>query len=357
MFKKILVIIFLIFLFYLLRVSFSDDITLAQELNLGYDQGPCCYCSGPFGSQCVYKPTNVSTCAVYGASQNIPNCYSVSCDTYQGCPLIQLQPPSTPPLTLILQIPIPGLAQTITIDGDTIGTYISAVYKFFVGALAIIAVVMIMIGGFQWLMAAGSAEKVSQAKETIFGAIIGLVLALTSYLLLYTINPNLVQFKTLIVTYVTPNQLGAGSTLISLQHQLGDGYEFYADLNKYENTWLPQTAAALDRVIDKLQEHDPPITLHIESGSRGLDKQKELYAQNCGSNNSCSNFCPTACNPYNCGKDCSHANAIDVKTSMYSAADYQIVQETLKSEGFCKYPAEDNHFENPKWTGTCSMDY
>jgi len=113
-------------------------------------------------------------------------------------------PPATPPLTLKLQIPIPGLAQTITIDGDTIGTYISAVYKFFVGALAIIAVVMIMIGGFQWLMAAGSAEKVSHAKETIFGAIIGLVLALTSYLLLYTLNPNLVQYQSLIVNDVNP---------------------------------------------------------------------------------------------------------------------------------------------------------
>ncbi len=112
-------------------------------------------------------------------------------------------------IKLKLQIPIPGLAQEITISGDTLGQYISAVYKFFVGALAIIAVVMIMIGGFQWLMAAGSSEKVSRAKETISGAIFGLILALTSYSLLYTINPNLVQFSSLTVEPITTESLNA----------------------------------------------------------------------------------------------------------------------------------------------------
>jgi len=97
-----------------------------------------------------------------------------------------------------LQIPIPGLdAQTFTINGDSLGTYIAAFYRFAVGALAIISVVVIMIGGFQWLMAAGISERAANAKDKIMNAVVGLILALTSYLLLNTVNPNLVNFQTI----------------------------------------------------------------------------------------------------------------------------------------------------------------
>lgn len=105
------------------------------------------------------------------------------------------------------QIPIPGQPQIIEIDGDSLGLYIANLYKFAVGALAIISVVMIMIGGFQWLMSAGRSEHVTSAKDKIFNAIIGLVLALTSYLLLNTINPNLVKFQSLSIDVITPQTI------------------------------------------------------------------------------------------------------------------------------------------------------
>src|SRR3989338_8098402 len=53
-----------------------------------------------------------------------------------------------------------------------------------------------MIGGVLWIVAGGNATRVGEAKAWIGAALTGLVLALTSYLILNTVNPALVNFKT-----------------------------------------------------------------------------------------------------------------------------------------------------------------
>src|SRR3989344_8157061 len=74
-----------------------------------------------------------------------------------------------------------------------IGQYVSALYQYSVGIAAILAMVMIMVGGFLWLTSAGSPDRVGKAKEFITSAIMGLALALFSFVILYTINPRLVN--------------------------------------------------------------------------------------------------------------------------------------------------------------------
>ncbi len=44
------------------------------------------------------------------------------------------------------------------------------------GFLGLIAVVIILIGGFQWMTAAGNDEKVETARKTIFAGVIGIVI-------------------------------------------------------------------------------------------------------------------------------------------------------------------------------------
>ena len=85
----------------------------------------------------------------------------------------------------------------IKVTGDTIAQYFALWYRFFVAALAVIAIVMVMWGGFKRIMAAGSPERVKSANETIIGAITGVIIALISYTLLSLINPALVSFKSL----------------------------------------------------------------------------------------------------------------------------------------------------------------
>jgi len=71
--------------------------------------------------------------------------------------------------------------------------YLAAFYKFFIAALAVCAIVMVMWGGFKRIMAAGSPELIRSANETIIGAITGVVIALLSYSLLNLVNPKLVE--------------------------------------------------------------------------------------------------------------------------------------------------------------------
>jgi uncharacterized membrane protein len=49
------------------------------------------------------------------------------------------------------------------------------------GFLGIIAVVLLILGGFKWMTAGGNEDKVSEAKRTIGQAIIGLLIILASY--------------------------------------------------------------------------------------------------------------------------------------------------------------------------------
>ncbi|KKQ79626.1 MAG: hypothetical protein UT02_C0029G0006 [Parcubacteria group bacterium GW2011_GWC2_38_7] len=101
----------------------------------------------------------------------------------------------------IVSIPIPGLAafNDIIVDpGEAISIpyialYIIAIYKYGLVIGSILAVVMIMIGGIIYLSAAAAPERITTGKNLIIGAISGLTLLLGSYLLLKTINPNLVS--------------------------------------------------------------------------------------------------------------------------------------------------------------------
>jgi len=71
--------------------------------------------------------------------------------------------------------------------------YVIALYKFGLWTIGIAAVLMISIGAFMYITSAGNTSQMGKAKEFIFDAIAGVILAMTSYLLLYTINPALVQ--------------------------------------------------------------------------------------------------------------------------------------------------------------------
>ncbi len=90
-----------------------------------------------------------------------------------------------------LQVDIPGQSDA----GKDLAHYVAAWYTFGVSAISIIAVVMIMWGGFEWITAAGSATLIGQAKGRIMNAIVGIILVLTSYGLLYLINPALVELR------------------------------------------------------------------------------------------------------------------------------------------------------------------
>lgn len=114
---------------------------------------------------------------------------------------------------IVLNVKFPGLPVINCIKSDgkaaeyayigTFGDYLVKFYQWFAGAAGVLAVFMMMFGGFQWLTAAGNAGRIGQAKETITGAIVGLILLLGSYVLLNTISPAFVAFKPLAPRHIT----------------------------------------------------------------------------------------------------------------------------------------------------------
>lgn len=87
---------------------------------------------------------------------------------------------------------IPGFGKS----GD-FATYVTNLYKFGIWTVGIAALLMIMLGGFMYITSAGNTSSMGKAKTIITDAIIGLIMALTAYILLNTINPALLTIKKL----------------------------------------------------------------------------------------------------------------------------------------------------------------
>lgn len=80
-------------------------------------------------------------------------------------------------------------------ENVTLKEYLTWAYKFVLALAGFLAVMMIVIGGVEYIISGANESSRSSAKKRINGAISGLVLALVSYLVLYTINPSLVDFE------------------------------------------------------------------------------------------------------------------------------------------------------------------
>jgi len=94
------------------------------------------------------------------------------------------------------QVEIPGFKfNSKANDTSNIAELIKAIYIYAIGIVGILAAVVLMIGGVMWIIAGGNATAIGEAKAWIGASLTGLVLALSSYLILATVNPALVDFK------------------------------------------------------------------------------------------------------------------------------------------------------------------
>ncbi|MBX4204881.1 MAG: hypothetical protein KW788_01675 [Candidatus Doudnabacteria bacterium] len=84
-----------------------------------------------------------------------------------------------------------------------LGSLSIAVNQIYIWSLALgalLALLMIVVGGYITLTAAGNAERASRGKTYITSSLIGLALLFGAYLLLNTINPDLVNFRSFTTT-------------------------------------------------------------------------------------------------------------------------------------------------------------
>ena len=107
------------------------------------------------------------------------------------------------PLEFKPQIQIPGLDYELAsydsksgkMSSDLLARYIQALYSYGLGIAGIIAAIVLMAAGVLWITSAGDSGKIGQAKELIFGTLIGIVILFSSWIILNTVNPELLNFK------------------------------------------------------------------------------------------------------------------------------------------------------------------
>jgi len=73
---------------------------------------------------------------------------------------------------------------------------VAQIIRVAMGLLGIVAVVIILIGGFKWMTAGGNEEQVGDAKKWIFSGVIGLAIILSAYALASFIINQLVTATT-----------------------------------------------------------------------------------------------------------------------------------------------------------------
>jgi TRAP-type C4-dicarboxylate transport system permease small subunit len=72
---------------------------------------------------------------------------------------------------------------SIGLGSTDVRSTIAAIIKVAMGLLGIVAVVIVLIGGFKWMTAGGNEDQVGEAKKWIFSGVIGLAIILSAYAL------------------------------------------------------------------------------------------------------------------------------------------------------------------------------
>lgn len=93
--------------------------------------------------------------------------------------------------------PLPGMhgGELITNipTGEGVNVYFSWAFKFMIGLAGILAVLMLTFAGLTYITARESASQVEKAKSRIWSAIGGLVLIISAWVILNTINPDIIK--------------------------------------------------------------------------------------------------------------------------------------------------------------------
>lgn len=106
----------------------------------------------------------------------------------------------------VLSVPIPGVSfSPATLSNGEVSVpflaqYILGIYRFAIGAAAILASIMVVYGGFRYLLGSTLGD-VKEGKTVIQNAVIGLIVLLCSYVILQSVNPDLVTLKALRLSY------------------------------------------------------------------------------------------------------------------------------------------------------------
>lgn len=329
------------------------------------------------------------------------SCGSVDCATvctdggYSDTSAVTTSSSSNPTVsypTPQLEIKIPGVSFTAPftvlvkdgtgISSNFIGQYISGVYKFLIGFAIVIAIVMMMIGGLQYVAGASSGD-IEKAKSRIRNAVEGFVLLLFVYVILFTVNPNTTLFPNLSLLVIPETPFSGQEDAVTV----GDVAVNFATLTNtnISGGGMSQVPTDLSDEIERVAEvmRGKGYGISLASGYRTVEKQTQIIKDTCNNPPGASSCDPKVPNITACmlidgdPKNCPHTTgrALDIwGTKSVENRDQAILQKpcasnlsacrsvpaqaaliaAMKAEGFCNLASEAWHFEKPKMSSTCN---
>ncbi len=183
---------------------------------------------------------------------------------------------------------IPGaIARTCDIS-----TYIQQIIGFGYATIGILTMFMLGIGAYQYIMSIGNTAQMANAKNTISYAILGLVLGLLSWIILYTINPNLVKVTLGEKVPCTIQWAGIGTptvtnekyNAVSLKQNVKDRINSYCNIIKEASQKYNVPENIIKAVID--QESRGIYDARSPKGAEGLMQLMPDTAKSLGVTNS-----------------------------------------------------------------------
>lgn len=85
------------------------------------------------------------------------------------------------PTLVSAQVNIGAYGATFGLGTADLASTVVKIVQWVLGFLGLIAVIMILYGGFVWMTAGGNEEKVASAKKIISAAVIGLIVVLLAW--------------------------------------------------------------------------------------------------------------------------------------------------------------------------------
>lgn len=177
------------------------------------------------------------------------------------------------------------------------GTYFNAIIKVIIGIAAVLAMIMIIAGGIEY-MTSGSASGSEEGKKRILGAIMGLLIALGSYALLNTINSQLLDVSLSgvpVATVIREKETSPWTGSAELTSPSGACKEGYVNVSTFGQPAKINVCKSMSDGLTKMLAAAKDSNIILSGwGSRSIEQQRTLRAQHGCPNDSSP---PTACHP------------------------------------------------------------
>lgn len=156
--------------------------------------------------------------------------------------------------------PLPDLGADKPIAGN-FSSYLKGIYKLAIGIAGVLAVMVILFEGIKH-MASESFVAKADTSARIGAAVGGLLLALGAYVILYAINPKLVEFNLVLSTVPDAGRLTAPQTTSALQKQQEQNIRRAREATATANATIEGMKSALQIKIDEILDFcaEFPIT-------------------------------------------------------------------------------------------------